>query len=142
MHTKTDKISKLAMQLFKFAMVGGIAACVDVGLLLILKEVLHMDVLLSSAISFSVSVTVNYLLSMTFVFASKNQSKIKEFVIFVCLSIGGLCLNQLVLWIGVQYTSVHYLAVKIFAMILVPIYNFVTRKIVLESKEKGGNSHE
>ena len=124
------------LQLIKFAIVGVIAAFVDVGTLVTLKELLHVDVLLSSAISFCVSVTVNYLLSMTFVFKSKNQSKIKEFIIFVFLSIGGLCLNQLILWIGVKFTTVYYLIVKLFAMIIVPIYNFITRKIFLESKEK------
>jgi putative flippase GtrA len=116
--------------------VGVIAAFADVGVLVTLKELLHIDVLLSSAISFCVSVTVNYLLSMTFVFKSKKQSKVKEFIIFVFLSIGGLCLNQFILWIGTKYTSVYYLTVKFLAMVIVPIYNFLTRKIFLESKEK------
>lgn len=123
-------------QLFKFGLVGVIAAIVDVGVLVVLKELLKIDVLVSSAISFSVSVTVNYLLSMTFVFKSKNQSKLKEFIIFVLLSIGGLCLNQLILWFGVRFTSVYYLLIKVLAMIIVPIYNFITRKIFLEAKEK------
>ncbi len=123
-------------QLFKFGLVGVIAAIVDVGVLVVLKELLKIDVLVSSAISFSVSVTVNYLLSMTFVFKSKKQSKLKEFIIFVLLSIGGLCLNQLILWFGVRFTSVYYLLIKVLAMIIVPIYNFITRKIFLEAKEK------
>ena len=122
------------LQLIKFAIVGVIAAVVDVGVLVILKELLSVNVLLSSAISFCVSVTVNYFLSMTFVFKRKNQGRIKEFILFVVLSIGGLCLNQLILWFGVKFTSVYYLIVKFFAMIIVPIYNFVTRKIFLEKK--------
>lgn len=124
------------MQLVKFGIVGVIAAFVDVGVLVILKELMYFDVLLSSAISFSVSVTVNYILSMTFVFKSKNQSKLKEFFIFVLLSIGGLGLNQLVLWIGVKFTSVYYLIIKFLAMVIVSAYNFITRKVFLESKEK------
>lgn len=123
-------------QLISFAIVGVIAAFVDVGSLVILKELLHVDVLISSSLSFCLSVTVNYLLSMSFVFKSKNQNKMKEFIIFVCLSIGGLCLNQLILWIGISYTPVYYLIIKFLAMVIVPVYNFVTRKIFLESKEK------
>ena len=122
------------LQLIKFAVVGVIAAIVDVGVLVILKELLYVDVLFSSAISFGVSVTVNYILSMTFVFKRKDQSRLKEFVVFVSLSIGGLCLNQLVLWFGVSFTSIHYLIVKFLAMVIVPIYNFITRKIFLEEK--------
>ena len=126
----------MTMQLIKFAIVGVIAAVVDVGVLVVLKELLHMEILLSSAISFCASVTVNYLLSMAFVFKSKKQSKVYEFIIFVLLSIGGLGLNQLILWLGVKFTSVYYLIVKIFAMVIVPVYNFITRKIFLEAKEK------
>ena len=126
----------MMLQLIKFGIVGIIATFVDMGVLVALKELLHVDVLLASAISFCVSVTVNYLLSMSFVFEGKKQSKLGEFIIFVFLSIGGLCLNQLILWIGVKFTSIYYLIVKLLAMVIVPIYNFITRKIFLESKEK------
>lgn len=126
----------MILQLIRFGIVGIVAAFVDIGVLVILKELLCVDVLISSAISFCVSVTVNYILSMAFVFKRKQQSKVKEFIIFVFLSVGGLCLNQLILWIGVQFTSVYYLIIKLFAMVIVPIYNFITRKIFLESKEK------
>ena len=124
------------IQIIKFGIVGVIAAVVDLGVLVVLKELLGVNVLLSSTISFCVSVIVNYILSMAFVFKSKNQGKVKEFIIFVILSIGGLGLNQLILWVGVNFTTVYYLIVKIIAMTIVPIYNFVTRKIFLESKEK------
>lgn len=124
------------LQLIKFGIVGVIAAAVDVGVLAALKELLNFDVLIASAISFGVSVTVNYLLSMTFVFKGKKQSKLKEFIIFVTLSVGGLGLNQFILWVGVRFTDIYYLIVKIFAMVIVPVYNFITRKIFLEEKGK------
>ena len=124
------------LQLIKFAIVGVIAAIVDVGALVILKELLCVDVLIASAISFCISVTVNYFLSMSFVFKSKKQSRVKEFIIFAALSLGGLCLNQLILWIGIKFTSIYYLIIKFLAMVIVPVYNFITRKIFLESKEK------
>lgn len=121
-------------QVIKFGIVGVIAALVDVGVLVALKELLSVDVLIASTVSFCASVVVNYLLSMTFVFKSKNQGRLKEFILFLLLSIGGLGLNQLILWIGVRFTSVYYLIVKFLAMVIVPVYNFVTRKIFLEEK--------
>ena len=127
-------MKKLLLQLIKFGIVGVIAAIVDVGLLVVLNEIFYVDVILSSAVSFTVSVVVNYILSMKFVFKGKKQSKTKEFVIFVLLSVGGLLINQIIMWIGVKILSIYYLAVKIFAMIFVPLYNFITRKIFLETK--------
>lgn len=126
----------MILQIIKFGIVGVFATLVDVGVLVTLKEILHIDVLLASMISFCVSVVVNYILSMAFVFKSKKQNKLKEFIIFVLLSIGGLGLNQLILWIGVNFTSAYYLLVKVFALVIVPVYNFITRKILLESKVK------
>lgn len=132
-----QKISRETVnQIIKFGFVGVIAALIDLGVLLLLREGLGIGVLTSSALSFSVSVVANYILSMSFVFKSKNGSKVKEFIIFVLLSIGGLGVNQVIMWIGTHALPIHYMAVKILAMIIVPVYNFVTRKIFLEEKSK------
>ncbi|MBE7019070.1 MAG: GtrA family protein [Ruminococcaceae bacterium] len=126
----------MMLQILKFGVVGVIAAIVDYGVLIGLKELLYMEVLIASAISFCASVVVNYLLSMAFVFQSNKQNKLKEFILFVLLSVGGLCLNELILWIAVYFSSVYYLVAKLFATMIVMVYNFVTRKIFLESKGK------
>lgn len=128
------QLKKLFIQIIKFGFVGIAASVIDVGILMLLKEVFHVDELISSTISFSVSVIANYILSMRFVFNGKKQNRIKEFVFFVVLSIGGLCINQGIMWVGIKKMSIHYLVVKIFAMVFVPIYNFITRKIFLEQK--------
>ena len=122
----------LFFQIVKFGFVGVVAAIVDVGILMFLSEIVHLDVMISSAVSFCVSVTVNYILSMHFVFKSDGQNKLKEFILFVVMSIGGLGINQLIMWIGINLLSLYYLFVKIMAMVFVPVYNFVTRKIFLE----------
>ena len=127
-------MKKLIIQLIRFGIVGVIATVIDVGVLAFLKEVAHMDVLAASALSFTASVVVNYILSMLWVFKSKGENKTKEFVIFVLLSVGGLLLNQLIMWLGTEVADIYYLAVKIFALLFVPAYNFITRKIFLEKK--------
>ena len=127
-------MKKLIIQLIKFGIVGVIATVVDFGVLMFLKELMHIDVLVASAVAFSVSVIANYILSMLFVFKGSENGKLKEFIIFVALSIGGLLINQFIMWIGTEMLAVYYIWVKIFACIFVPIYNFVTRKIFLEKK--------
>ena len=127
-------MKKLIIQLIKFGIVGVVATVIDLGVLMLLKEIIHLDVLIASAVSFSVSVIANYILSMMFVFKGSENGKTKEFIVFVALSIGGLLLNQLIMWLGAEVMMIHYLWVKVFAMFFVPIYNFVTRKIFLEKK--------
>ena len=70
----------MILQLIRFAIVGVIASIVDVGVLVTLKEVLQVDVLLSSAVSFCVSVIVNYLLSMAFVFKVDGTSMYPQYI--------------------------------------------------------------
>lgn len=132
------KLKQLIIQLVKFGFVGVIAAAIDVGVLVLFTEVFGTDVLISSGISFCVSVIANYILSMKFVFKSKGQSKLKEFTVFVLLSVGGLCINQFIMWLGTEKFSFYYLAVKFAAMVIVPIYNFITRKVFLEKKQSDG----
>ena len=127
-------MKKLIIQLIKFGIVGVIATVIDFGVLMFLKELMHIDVLVSSAVAFSVSVIANYILSMLFVFKGSENSKVKDFIVFVALSIGGLLLNQFIMWLGTEIMTAYYLWVKVFALVFVPIYNFVTRKIFLEKK--------
>ena len=127
-------MKKLIIQLIKFGIVGMIATLIDLAVLMVLKEFMKVDVLAASAVAFSVSVIANYILSMLFVFKSRGNNKVKEFLVFVILSIGGLLLNQFIMWIGTEIMTAYYLWVKAFALVFVPIYNFITRKIFLEKK--------
>ena len=103
--------------------------------MVLLKERLGIHYLISSTISFTVSVIVNYILSITFVFETdKSKNKVGEFVIFVCLSVIGLGINALCMWVAVEFIHIHYMLSKIGATAVVMVYNFVTRKIFIEKK--------
>lgn len=125
-------MTKLIIQFIKFSAVGVAATLVDITGLFLLKEVAGMGVLLSSGISFSFSVVVNYLLSMRFVFEGKDKNKGREFVVFVILSGIGLGLNQFIMWAGSSFTCLYYMWVKVIATIIVLLYNFISRKIFIE----------
>lgn len=117
----------------KFGIVGGIAFIIDYGLLIFLTEVFHIDYLVSATISFTVSVVFNYLASMRYVFLHKEgMSRRKEFVIFVVLSVLGLLLNNLLMWAGVEMAGIDYRITKLFATFAVMVWNFSTRKILLD----------
>lgn len=126
-------MEKLLNQLIRFGMVGFLCFFIDYGVLLALTELCGINYLISSGISFTLSVTVNYLLSMKYVFQAKAEnSKVREFVLFVLLSLAGLGINQLVMWLAVEKLGVMYQISKIAATAIVMIYNFVSRKIILE----------
>ena len=128
-------MKKLMEQIVMFGFVGFLCFFIDYGLMVLLKERLGIHYLISSTISFTVSVIVNYILSITFVFETdKSKNKVGEFVIFVCLSVIGLGINALCMWVAVEFIHIHYMLSKIGATAVVMVYNFVTRKIFIEKK--------
>ena len=58
----------------------------------------------------------------------------KEFIVFVLLSIVGLGVNELCMWLGTDLMGIHYMITKIGATAIVMVYNFVTRKMFIEKK--------
>lgn len=128
-------MKKLIMQIIKFGMVGGLCFLIDYGVMIFLTEVFNINYLISSGISFTVSVIVNYILSMRFVFETeKDDSAMKKFIIFVVLSVIGLIINQILMWILVDKIGIFYMISKIGATFIVMVYNFITRKLILEKK--------
>jgi putative flippase GtrA len=132
-----ETIKRLAIQFVKFGFVGGLCFVIDYGLLALLTELLGIDYLISSAISFTLSTLVNYILSMRFVFQGKEGiSRTKEVTIFVVLSVIGLGFNQVLMWFGTTVLAIHYLITKIGATLMVMVYNFITRKLFLEQHKE------
>ena len=117
----------------KFGVVGVIAFIIDYGLLALLTEVFGVNYLVSATISFTASVIFNYLASMRYVFTHKEgMSRRREFIIFVVLSVIGLILNDGIVLALNKGLSIEANVAKIAATALVMIYNFVTRKILLD----------
>ena len=135
MKTKINKLmkNKLFKQIFKFGIIGGLAFIVDYVILIICKELLNISVLLSAAIAFTISVIFNYILSIKWVFdVDKDKSTKKNFIIFIVLSVVGLGITELIMYLGSDILKINYLIVKIFATAVVMVFNFITRKIFLE----------
>lgn len=128
-------MKKLIEQMVKFGIIGALAFVIDYGFMILLTEVFKVNYLISSGISFTISVIFNYICSMKYVFDSRDDmSKGKEFTIFIILSIIGLGINQLIMWAMVDKLGLFYAVVKLFATAVVMVWNFVTRKIFLEKK--------
>lgn len=119
-------------QVLKFLVVGVLVTAIDFLVLTICTEVFGVDYLLSNCLAFSISVIVNYLLSMRYVFKSGRENGKLDFIAFLVMSVLGLGLNSLAMWMCVELFGVRYLYGKIAATIVVTIYNFISRKLFYE----------
>ena len=124
-------MKKLINQILKFGVVGGIAFVIDYGILFLLAKVIGLNELISAAISFIISLTFNYFLSTKWVFEAKKQTA-KEVIIFVLLSVVGLGINEVLIYLGTKKLGIDVMIVKLFATAIVMVYNFITRKLIIE----------
>lgn len=127
-------MKKLIKQLFKFGIVGGIAFLIDYGIFTVLT-ICHVHYLIAQLISFTVSLIFNYIASVKWVFDTSENNKYIT-TIFILLSVIGLELNEILLYIGVDLINIHELIVKLFATAVVMVFNFITRKLLLEKNKK------
>ncbi|MCR5789436.1 MAG: GtrA family protein [Lachnospiraceae bacterium] len=165
---REEKKAKLMKQILKFGVVGGLSFLIDYVVYAIVLKLINADYdyMIAGIAGFSVSLVFNYLASMKFVFESKDgMDKRKEFIIFMVLSLIGMGINALILWlwIDVLYKGVAFMArlndglfdlledlglhvagsaaelaaliAKLVATAIVMVYNFISRKMVLEKKE-------
>ena len=119
-------------QVIKFGIVGVIATLIDYIILFILTEYVGLYYLISSIISFSISLIFNYILSIIWVFNIKKKQIYKELLLFVILSIVGLIINQIILYFCTDILNCYYMISKMIATVIVMIYNFITRKKFIE----------
>ncbi|NOZ13156.1 MAG: GtrA family protein [Acidobacteria bacterium] len=137
---KTDSMS---IQFFRYGLVGGIAYLVDFGLLFVFTEYAGISYLFSAALSFLAGLTVNYLLSILWVFKTRSvENRMAEFSVFTFIGLAGLGLNELLLWIFTGLMGWYYLLSKLAATPLVFLWNFFARRIVLFSPPRRSRNSE
>ena len=127
----------LLAQLVRFAVVGGIAAVIDWGVLAICVRILGIDSIVSNVIAFLVSVPCNYWMSVRFVFdVDRGSDRRRLFWEFMILAAAGLGINELIMWVGDKLLSLDPLLVKVAGIAVAGVFNFITRKLVLEKRRE------
>ena len=156
-----DKITKLFKEkpilgeIVRFIIVGGIATIVDFLCMGVLMYLIQPSIyesfinvfintptpstlatILGTSFGFICGLIVNYILSILFVFNEKGDSKTKKgFVVFTLLSVIGLGINVLGTFIGFDLLHINQWLVKIIMTIIVLIYNYISKKLILFKKK-------
>lgn len=131
---------RVAWEFIRFSGVGVVSFGIDFGLFSLLLA-LGVQHILASSVSFCISVVVNYILTRRFVFASgPNVNVAKEFTYYVLLNFVALGLNTLVLFVCVDLSDLHPLLGKIIATAVVMVFNFVTRKMLIEHMSRNATN--
>lgn len=142
-------MNKRIKEILKFGLTGCVCFLIEYAALLLFKEALHMPVMAATPIAFLISVFFNYLLCVRWVFdGAKEGSRTAQFG-FVITSVMGLLLNWGVMGaltallgedtllftlFGMQVKI--YMLNKIIATALVMVWNYFTKRHVLQKENK------
>ena len=127
-------------ELFRYAIVGGIAFLIDAGVLqLVMMSFPDWQYTLYVAVvaGFIAGLTVNFILSLLFVFKNAKEKtenkKTQTFVIFAIIGVIGLGLTELGMHIGVVVWGFHHLITKVVVAGIVMMWNYIARKLIIFS---------
>lgn len=120
----------------KFGIVGFTGVFVDFGITYLAKEKLHIQKYIANAIGFCSAATSNYFLNRIWTFHSTNPRVMVEYAEFFVISLIGLGINTLVLWFLVSRFKMNFYVAKVFAIIIVTIWNFFANALITFNPER------
>ena len=119
---------RVVKQFLKFAIVGAIGTCVDVAILVLLKEVVGLNVYVANFFSFSLAVINNYTLNSRWTFGDQEKEHKRQIVQFVIISVVGLALSEMLLYFFHDILNLYYLVAKVLGILIVLFWNFFANR--------------
>ncbi len=114
----------------KFGIVGFSGLFVDFGFTYICKEILKIQKYVSNAIGFTLAASSNYYLNRVWTFKSTDPEIFVEYSEFIIISMIGLGINTLILWIIVTKFKLNFYLSKVFAIAVVTVWNFLANAFI------------
>lgn len=121
----TEYLSRTFLVKFiKFGIVGFSGVFIDFGTTYICKEWLKLQKYLANSIGFTVAASSNYIFNRIWTFKSQDPDIATEYTEFIVISLVGLGIANLIVWlIHGRFKQNFYLS-KLFAIGVVTIWNF------------------
>jgi len=112
-------------KLIKFGVVGFSGLFVDFGVTYLLRDIIKINQYVANAIGFCLAATSNYVLNRIWTFHSENPDITFEYLRFFGVSVIGLGINSLVLWMLVKKFKMKFYFAKAIAIGVTTLWNFV-----------------
>ena len=123
------------VQLFKFGVVGGSGYVINLVVFTLLDEPLGVNHLLAAVLSFCVAVTNNFILNRHWTFKAREGHAGFQAARFFAVSVLGLGVNLVVLYLLVDVASAAELPSQALAVALAMPFNFIGNKLWTFGKE-------
>lgn len=125
------KVKQTFFQFFMYLVVGGLATIVEWGFFLFLNSFCGLYYQLATTLAFVASTAANWFFGRLILFHPMKQNTIKELLKIYVVSIIGLLMNLIIMYVAIELIGLKALYSKIIATGIVFIWNFLIRKIVI-----------
>lgn len=131
-----EDTDNIFLQFFRYFFVGGFSFLVDFFFLYFFTDICGIYYLISAILSFIISLFVNYILSISWVFnKSKLDNKLLEFNLFAVIGIIGLIFTEILLYLFTDIFGMYYMISKIITTAIVMFWNFLARRVMFYGKD-------
>jgi putative flippase GtrA len=113
----------MIFKFLKFGIVGFLGMGIDFSITFLLKEKLKIHRYISSSAGFTIAASSNYLLNRLWTFGSNNPKVLVEYGTFIIISLIGLAINNLFLYLFEKKMSFY--PAKLFAIGVTTLWNFL-----------------
>lgn len=118
------------LKFIKYGIVGFTGVIVDFSVTWLLKEVFRANKYIANSIGFTVAATSNYFLNRIWTFASTSDNVAREYSLFLGISLIGLLLNNVLIYILNDKFKVNFYLSKLFAIGVVTVWNFIANYFI------------
>ena len=129
-------------ELFRFGVNGVVCFLIDWGTMILLMTYTDLPDWFSIGAGFTVSVIVNYVICIVWVFKGAGKQTLGQQLIFVGSSVVGLFLTEIFMAFFMQYMSAT--PAKVIVTLIVMVWNYVFKRFAIYGmdKDKNGNRNK
>jgi putative flippase GtrA len=128
-------VRALTAEGLRYLLASAAALGVDFSLYIALIRIGGVHYLAAAPLAFSAGLALVYALSVRWVFRHRAVADRRmEFAVFAAIGLGGMALNELLLYLAVEVFALSYAGAKLVSAAIVFCFNFAARKLILFSR--------
>lgn len=127
----------LIKKIVGYGIISVIATSFDIAILYSFTEFLEIHYLISATIGYITGMIISYTLNKKYNFKDFDKKVIKQFLKFGFIATSSLLLGLGLIYLLVEYLSLHYMIAKLITLVFTFIYNFLGHNLFSFTKQKG-----
>ncbi|MEA1909726.1 MAG: GtrA family protein [Patescibacteria group bacterium] len=133
------------LKILKFSIVGGVNTLIDFGLYNLLFSMFGWWYIFAHMVSFATAVTNSYFLNKYWTWQDRGKVSILQFSQFFVISLAGLVLSIVIIYLGVGFLNTYYgywgefwryNVPKVISVMLVWVWNYLAYEYFIFGKSK------